>query len=270
MSTLASEALEVPEAMAEREHLRQTSRRGAAEARRVWAAVLLHEVRQPLTVIVGDAQRLRRRGAGDPRALDRMVSESQRLMRLVNDLLDVSLLEAGPFVIRPGLTDLVGVVRARVEQAQEGAAHHALRLEVPGRPLLGWWDADRLGQVLVNLLANAIKYAPAGGDVLCRVVDGSAEARVAVTDHGPGIPAPLLARLFAPFRRADDAAPRGGEGVGLGLYIARVLIEAHGGRIWAQSRPGHGSTFTFALPYRRGVDYAAEAGSASPAPAVPS
>src|SRR5205807_10391029 len=125
-------------------------------------------------------------GAHDPPALDQTVPGAQRLRRLVGDLLAVSLLDAGRFVLRPAEVDLVAVVQLRVEQAQALADRHTLRLEGPGRPLVGWWDADRLGQVLANLLANAIKYTPDGGEIVCQVADDGAEARVAVTDHGAG------------------------------------------------------------------------------------
>jgi len=114
---------------------------------------------------------------------------------------------------------------------------------------LGHWDRGRLEQVLQNLLSNAVKYSPDGGEIILRVEDLGEQARVSVVDRGMGIPAAVLPRLFERFYRAESAAARAIRGTGLGLYITRGLVEEHGGRIWVQSRPDEGSTFTFTLPY---------------------
>jgi signal transduction histidine kinase len=125
-----------------------------------------------------------------------------------------------------------------------------VRCELPNGALVGNWDGDRLRQVLLNLLGNAMRYSPEGGTIVVRVNDEHAAlaARVAVSDQGVGIPPEDQARLFSRFYRAE-ATLSAGEGLGLGLYISRSLVEAHGGRIWAESEPGRGSTFTFTLPY---------------------
>jgi signal transduction histidine kinase len=121
-----------------------------------------------------------------------------------------------------------------------------LRLEAPELPIAVTGDRDRLGQVLDNLLGNAIKYSPADGQILVQVARGDREVVLRVIDQGPGIPADVLPHLFERFFRGPNTA--GDPGLGLGLYITRMLVEAHGGRVSATSRAGEGSTFTIVLP----------------------
>jgi signal transduction histidine kinase len=216
----------------------------------LWTAVVLHELRQPLTAVVGYARLMQRRGRYDAHALESIVEQTHRLRHLVDELLDVASLEAGQIALRPTAVDLVALASTQVTQAQGLTAHHTLRLETPGRPLVGCWDPHRLGQVLANLLANAIKYAPGGGEIRCRLEDAGGEARVAIVDQGLGIPATALPQLFEPFYRAESAVASGIPGFGLGLYLTRRLVEAHGGRIAVESAVGQGSTFTVTLPYQ--------------------
>jgi two-component system phosphate regulon sensor histidine kinase PhoR len=109
-------------------------------------------------------------------------------------------------------------------------------------------DRERIGQALLNLLHNAVKFSPAGSAVIIRVTPGETEVIVAVQDHGQGIPRTSLPRIFERFYKVDRARTRGAGGTGLGLSIARHVVEAHGGRIWAESEEGVGSTFSFAIP----------------------
>jgi signal transduction histidine kinase len=160
----------------------------------------------------------------------------------VDDLLDVASLTAGPIALRPTTVDLVALVMTQVMQVQELTEHHTLKPETPGRPLIGWWDPNRLGQVLANLLTNAIKYSPEGSDILCQVEDAGGEARVVVVDQGVGIAATALPQLFEPFYRTESEVARDVPGFGLGLYVTRMLVEAHGGRIAVESVLGQGST----------------------------
>ncbi len=120
-------------------------------------------------------------------------------------------------------------------------------------------DRERLGQALLNLLHNAVKYSPAGSTVAIIVRIAETEVIVAVEDHGPGIPRTALPRIFERFYKVDRARTRGAGGTGLGLSIARHVVEAHGGRIWAESEEGVGSTFAFAIPVT-GPDLAATPG----------
>jgi two-component system phosphate regulon sensor histidine kinase PhoR len=121
-------------------------------------------------------------------------------------------------------------------------------------------DGERLGQALLNLLHNAVKFSPAGSDVVIRVGASEHEATLTVTDHGPGIPRAALPRVFERFYKGDRARTRGVGGTGLGLSIARHVVEAHGGRIWVESEEGSGSTFGFAIPVI-GPDLAATPGA---------
>jgi signal transduction histidine kinase len=121
-----------------------------------------------------------------------------------------------------------------------------VRIEAPDTAICGAWDRVRLGQVVENLLGNALKHGAEQGEVVVRVEEREGEALLSVRDSGPGIGPEHVPHLFDRFYRASDRSP----GLGLGLYISRILVEAHGGRIWVESQPGQGSTFTIALPLR--------------------
>src|SRR5581483_6800930 len=145
--------------------------------------------------------------------------------------------------------DLLATVRASVDAAQEVSDEHRVELEAPEEPVVAFFDPDRLEQVVQNLLLNAIKYSPAGGLVRVRVEEHPNEVWIAVTDEGIGITAEVMPRLFGRFYRADEARQRRLPGLGLGLFVTRSLVEAHGGRIWAESAgAGHGSTFVATFP----------------------
>lgn len=224
----------------------------AQASRRAWAAMVLHQVRQPLTVIAGYGRLMQRRGTYDAQTMSQLIGATQRLGRIMDELLDVARLDADEGTLHWAPVDLVAVAQVHVDGARAITDQHTVRLMTNGRPVMGWWDAERVGDVLSNLLGNAIKYAPDGGEIDCRIQGGGVEARVSVSDRGLGIPPAALPLLFAPFQRAENAVESGVEGVGLGLFIARTVVEAHGGRIWAESKLGHGSTFTFTLPYQPG------------------
>jgi two-component system phosphate regulon sensor histidine kinase PhoR len=124
----------------------------------------------------------------------------------------------------------------------------ALEVDAPPAVPVARGDRERIGQALLNLLHNAVKFSPPGSVVAIRVTPTESEVVVAVEDHGQGIPASALPRIFERFYKVDRARTRGVGGTGLGLSIARHVVEAHGGRIWAESVEGAGSTFSFALP----------------------
>src|SRR5262249_23867857 len=166
--------------------------------------------------------------------------------RLVPDLSAVPSREAGRFEIRRQPTDLVALTRAFVAAAAEQTQRHHVQLEAPAEPVVGEWDGERLGQVLQNLLGNAIKHLPTGGTIAVAIAPGDGEVLLSVRDDGPGIAPEHLPRLVDRFYRAELGART--PGLGMGLYIARMLVEAHGGRIWVESEIGQGSTFFVALP----------------------
>jgi protein-histidine pros-kinase len=217
---------------------------------RAFISAVGHELRNPLSVIKAYAGILLANEMYNARAIEVIDGQADRLDRLVGDLLDVSRLEAGTLKLQRARVDLPARARAAAEQVRALSDRHAVHLEAPAGPLHGWWDPDRLEQILQNLLSNAIKYAPEGGRITLGVADLGEEARVWVRDRGMGIAPEALAGLFRRFYRTDGAVRSGARGLGLGLYITKSLVEAHGGRIWAESEgEGHGSTFIFTLPY---------------------
>jgi signal transduction histidine kinase len=173
-----------------------------------------------------------------------------RLGGLVDELLDVTRIEAGRLELRRERCDLAALVAAAVERADLAAAdgRHRFLLDIAHDRLTGYWDRGRLDQVLLNLLDNAVKYSPAGGTVRVTLAARRGQALVTVADEGIGVPAAQLDSLFEPFARAANALAPDYGGLGLGLHIARRIIEQHGGRIWAESAEGRGSTFHLALP----------------------
>jgi signal transduction histidine kinase len=169
-----------------------------------------------------------------------------RLITLVDTLLDVSQLNEGRLRLEPAEVDLVALVRdvAGRMAGDVGAGGAAVVVEAPG-PVVGRWDRVRLEQVATNLLSNALKYG-GGTPVVARVEAGGGAAHLAVIDAGMGIPPAEQERIFERFERAEAA--RGYGGFGLGLWISRALVEAHGGAISVESAPGAGATFRVRLP----------------------
>ncbi|MEA2537901.1 MAG: two-component system, OmpR family, phosphate regulon sensor histidine kinase PhoR [Chloroflexota bacterium] len=218
---------------------------------------LSHELRTPLTTVSLLAETLVREadGAGEaipPRMRDRIGKievETDHLVQMVEELLDLSRIESGGPMVMLDEVDLRRLALASVERLRLFAERQGveLRTDVPETvpPVRG--AEDRLGQVLVNLLHNAVKFSPDGGVVTVRVEPSAKEVVVAVEDHGIGIARPDQARIFERFYKADKARRRGG-GTGLGLAIARHVVEVHGGRIKVESEEGRGSTFSFSVP----------------------
>ena len=226
-----------------------TERRRLERLQQEFMAMVTHELKGPLTSLRGFAQLMQRRGEFHARGVAVIIEQSEQLERLITDLMDAARLDSGRMELRRAPTDLVELVRRGAERAQALSTRHTLTVETPPEPLLANVDADRASQVLANLLSNAIKYAPAGGPihVALTVDDTGRVARVSVTDHGLGIPAEAQTRLFQRFYRVEGARDAF-QGLGLGLYISRLLVLAHGGRLSVESVEGVGSTFTFTLP----------------------
>jgi two-component system, OmpR family, phosphate regulon sensor histidine kinase PhoR len=221
---------------------------------------LSHELRTPLTTISLLAETAARDAEDAPPKLrDRIAKieiETGHLNQMVNELLDLSRIESGTVRLLLDDVDMVRLVNSTAERLRLFAERQGLRIrvEAPDRadPVRG--DEDRLGQVLVNLLHNAVKFSPDGGEIVVGLREEPAEPNpevvVWVRDPGIGVAEADLARIFERFYKADRARVRGRGGTGLGLSIARHVVESHGGRIWAESRAGNGSTFFFALPVR--------------------
>jgi signal transduction histidine kinase len=219
--------------------------------RRELVANVSHELKTPISALRAHLENLLDGvEEPDPETLQVMLSQSERLSRLVDQLLDLSRLESGELTLRREgvpLGPLVAEVLSEVEVVRSGREVRVEDQVSDDIPLV-FADRERLHQVLFNLLDNAVRLTPPGGEVVVSAhrVDGRCE--VSVADTGPGIPAEHLPRLFERFYRVDPARARDDGGTGIGLAIARSVVEAHGGRIRAESEVGRGSVFTFDLP----------------------
>jgi signal transduction histidine kinase len=171
-------------------------------------------------------------------------------------------LEAGRLELRREEVDLVALTRDTVAQSAIFAGDRQIRLEAPVHAVTGEWDGDRLAQVLTNLLDNALKYAPEG-EIVVRITSQPEEMHVAVRDLGPGLTPAELRRVFDHFYRGSHGSAAA-KGAGLGLFISKSIVEAHGGRLWADSTPGEGTTFTFALPHGFGAREGADGSAVAP------
>lgn len=238
------------------------------ELRRHLVADIAHELRTPLTVLQGNLEAMLDGVIKPtPANLAALHDEILLLSRLVTDLGTLSLAEAGKLELHrmPGnLAALVErTVAASEAQAQERGIALSLEMADSNHPVL--IDQDRVSQVLRNLLSNAFRYTSAGGSVRVHVgsnPDGAAMMKVSVADTGSGIPTTELPYVFDRFYRADKSRSRATGGSGIGLAIVKQLVEAHGGRVWAESVPGRGSTFHFTLPIAKDTGTPAAALSA--------
>jgi two-component system, OmpR family, sensor histidine kinase VicK len=221
-----------------------SERKRMEAAQRDFLAMVSHDLRSPLTIIRASAQLLQRRGEYRETTIATILDYADRMARLIDDLADVVRLEEGHLPLQREPLDLVALTRECAAGVEEHSERHAIRVEAPDAAICGEWDRVRLEQVVENLLGNALKHGAEDGEVVVRVEERAGEARLSVRDSGPGIDPAHVPHLFDRFYRANT----GSSGLGLGLYISRILVEAHGGRIWVESRPGHGSTFTMALP----------------------
>ena len=217
-------------------------------------ANMSHELRTPLNAVIGFSQVLREQlfGGVNPKQaeyLDDILTSANHLLALINDVLDLSKVEAGqveldvaPFSLHEALERGVAMVRERATRQGVQVALHA-----NSGPDVLTGDERRIRQVIFNLLSNAVKFTPTGGavDVVARQVNG--EVRVSVADTGPGIAAEDLDRIFEEFQQTETGT-RHAEGTGLGLALSKRFVELHGGRIWCDSEVGSGSTFVFTLP----------------------
>jgi PAS domain S-box-containing protein len=223
-----------------------------------FVAAVSHELRTPLTSIYGFAETLLRQdvpfGEEERRIfLGYIASESERLTEIVDQLLNVAQLDAGDLQVELGRIDVGSVVSELVETVEESGVMngHRFEIDLPDEPLAAEADPDKVRQVFNILVENALRYSPGGGTVTvgARRLHDRVEVRIA--DEGIGIPAAERERIFRKFYRAESAARDGAAGTGLGLFIARELVTAMGGRIWVDSTEGEGSSFSFELPAAR-------------------
>ena len=235
-----------------------------------FVSVVSHELRAPLTAIKGYTQHLLRRverrlrearrmqsmeGSSveppesyDLRSLNIVQSQAGHLERLVNDLLDQSRVQWGQLQLEYSTFYLADVLAERVYLAQVSAEQHAISLDVQVQDSKIVADRLRIGQVVGNILDNAVKYSPQGGQVMVQVQELEGDYLVSVVDQGIGINPEYLDHIFERFYRVRNTANRQYAGIGLGLFVTKAIIESHGGRIWHTSNQGRGSTFYFTLP----------------------
>jgi signal transduction histidine kinase/CheY-like chemotaxis protein len=244
--------------------------REAGHLKDAFLATVAHELRTPLSAMLGWAHVLRDEKVDETtsvRALDAILRNARAQMRLITDLLDVSRIVAGTMRVEMQTVEPVAVIRAALETVRPLAEKKSIALtsnvDAEAGPVTG--DPSRLQQVLWNLLSNAIKFTPDGGAVSVRVQASEGQMVVTVEDTGPGIPPAFLPHVFDRFRQASGEVNRGKGGLGLGMAIARKVVELHEGTITAANRdPGPGAVFTVRLPIK-----ALRPGEARPVERIP-
>ncbi|MCL5999046.1 MAG: ATP-binding protein, partial [Chloroflexi bacterium] len=227
--------------------------READEMKSTFISVVSHELKTPVALIKGYASTLRRQDAKWDQqtmrdSLQVIEEESDRLAELIDNLLDASRVQAGNFRLALVELDIDELVVRVVQKFKPQVKNHLLSADVPSDLPLVHADEARVTQVLSNLLSNAIKYSPEGGEIRITGTSTPKEVIITVSDQGPGIAPEEQAQLFDRFYRVDNAMTRKSQGAGLGLYLSKAIIEAHGGRIWVESDGHNGSRFSFSLP----------------------
>jgi signal transduction histidine kinase/CheY-like chemotaxis protein len=229
----------------------------ASQHKSEFLANMSHELRTPLNAIIGFSEVLVEKMFGELNAkqeeyLNDILSSGRHLLSLINDILDLSKVEAGRMELEPGTFSLPEALDNGLTMIKERASRHGITLSLQVDPDLGEVEADerKVKQVVFNLLSNAVKFTPDGGrvELAARRVDG--EVQVSVRDTGIGVAPEDQGRIFEEFRQAGQGPAKTQEGTGLGLALTKRFVELHGGRIWVESEVGVGSTFTFSLPVR--------------------
>lgn len=229
------------------------------EIKNTFTSIISHELKTPVALIKGYAQTLARPDAewdGETarQGLEIIEEEADRLEALINNLLDVSRIQAQGLKLDYAYVNLVDLINKVADAYQYQTDQHQIEVDVPEDFPTIWGDSERLRQVLTNLMGNAIKYSPNGGliriggwtDVIAAT--GKPQVVLYVADEGIGIPKDELAHIFDRFYRIDTTLGRRTAGAGLGLFLCKAIVEAHGGQIWARAEPSKGTTFTFSLP----------------------
>jgi PAS domain S-box-containing protein len=221
----------------------------ASRAREEFLAIVSHDLRSPLSSVIASGRMLERvpgNAEQAERAARTIQRSAARMERLITDLLDLVQIQAGRLIVEPEAYDALSVIDDSLEMFKPIAAEKEIHLHVEGTANLQLYcDRDRVLQILSNLVGNAFKFTPPAGSIVVRVEPDGHEVRFTISDTGPGIPEEQFAHIWERFWRARTA---NASGVGLGLSIAKGLVEAHGGRIWGESTVGVGTTIYFTLP----------------------
>ena len=258
MTTFADQAVIAIENVRLFDEIQDKSRQleEASKHKSQFLANMSHELRTPLNAILGYTELMADGAYGEPSEkmlgiLKRLEANGRHLLGLINDVLDLSKIEAGQLVLELtdySIQDIAQTVRSTLEPLAADKKL-AFKVEMPPNLPAGHGDGRRLTQVLINLVGNAIKFTDAG-EVAIAAETSDGQFNVSIRDTGPGISAADQAKLFQEFQQADNSITRKKGGTGLGLAISKRIIEMHGGRIWIDSTIGHGSTFSFTLPVR--------------------
>jgi signal transduction histidine kinase len=227
----------------------------AVRLRDQFLSIASHELKTPITALMGNVELLQRRTARLPglearelRYIDVVAGQAERLLRMVNALLDVSRIQEGQLRLERKPFDLHLLIEQLVLEVQPTLVEHMLHYQPPAAPLEVLGDALRLEQVVQNLIHNAVKYSPNGGLISISASQSKQEVRISVRDSGIGIPAADLPYIFRRFHRAANAAERYMSGLGIGLFVVQEIVGMHGGYVTVESEEGQGSTFTVVLP----------------------
>ena len=217
-------------------------------------STVAHELRTPLTSILGFSEIILKRKLDEERRnkfLEIINQESVGLSALINDLLDLSRIESGKgFKMIKAPTNIGDIILENIDIFQEQTDKHTFKVNIPDDLVKIEADKDKINQVMENLLSNALKFSPEGGEITVSIKEAKNELKVNVSDNGIGIPEKDLSHIFEKFYRAENASSEAIGGTGLGLAIVKYIVESHGGQIKAESKLGKGSTFSFILPVR--------------------
>jgi len=227
--------------------------RQAEDLKSTFVSVVSHELKTPVALIKGYAETLRREDAAWDAATVRdslavINEEADHLTHLIDDLLEASRIQAGRLKLEPTDVSLPHLAHKVVDGLRARTGLHTFEFDFPPDLPSVWGDPERLQEVLSNLIDNAVKYSPSGGTVWIGGRVDQSTVTVYVADQGIGIPPEEQARIFDRFHRVDSPEHRSAKGTGLGLYLVKAIVEAHGGRVWVESAPERGSIFIFTLP----------------------
>jgi len=227
--------------------------RQAEDLKSTFVSVVSHELKTPVALIKGYAETLQREDADwDAQtvrdSLAVIKEEADHLTHLIDSLLEASRIQAGRLKLEPTDVSLPFLAHKVVDGLHEQTGRHTFEFDFPPDLPSVWGDPERLQEVLSNLIDNAVKYSPAGGTIWIGGRVDPSTVTVYVADQGIGIPPEEQARIFDRFHRVDSPEHRSAKGTGLGLYLVKAIVEAHGGRVWVESAPERGSIFIFTLP----------------------
>jgi PAS domain S-box-containing protein len=233
-----------------------TGRKKLDQLKDEFIGLVSHELRTPLTVITGAVNTVLTEGARlSPEEKHQLLQdaalETDSLTHLLGNLLELSRVQANRLLLHAEAVSVTRVIQDTVEEIKRQSSAHQFILDLPKTLPTVYADQLRLERILYNLLDNAVKYSPQGGEVRVFVKPREEHLVIGISDQGIGISLSDQAKLFGPFQRVEQSKLEGVKGLGLGLLVSRRLVEAHGGRIWLESEPGRGSTFFFTLPLSR-------------------